>query len=86
MVKQGLACVNDIIKHISYIVDLVGEDYVGIGSDFDGLSADHKLVDIVGVKDISILENALKKIGYSEKTINKIMGENWMRVVKQVLE
>lgn len=85
LVKEGSACVHDVIKHISYIINLVGEDYVGLGSDFDGLKEDNKLDDIVGIKNMFILEKELKKSGYSEKTINKIMGENWLRVLNQVL-
>ncbi len=39
------SCVEDMVKHILYIRDLVGIDYVGLGSDFDGISQDLELKD-----------------------------------------
>lgn len=79
--ENNKATVDDIVKHISYIIDLVGEDYVGIGTDFDGLSEENQVTDASRLKDIKILEEKLKDYGYSENCINKIMGENWLRVI-----
>lgn len=81
----GKADVEDIVKHIEYIISLVGEDYVGLGSDFDGLKEENKMNDIRGIKDVKLIEASLNKHGYSQNTINKIMGENWLRILKQVL-
>lgn len=83
--KNGKGNVDDIIQHIDYIIQLVGEDYVGLGTDFDGVEKEHQLNDIKGIRDISILEKKLKEKGYQETRINKIMGENWLRVLKKVL-
>lgn len=80
--ENEVANVDDIINHIKYIVDLVGPDYVGLGSDFDGVIKEHKLQDVKNINDIYIIENKLKMIGYNKKVINKIMWENWMRVIK----
>lgn len=84
--ENEVANVDDIVNHIKYIIDLVGADYVGLGSDFDGVIKEHKLQDVKNINDIYIIENKLKMIGYNKKIIKKIMGENWLRVIKNNLK
>ncbi len=81
----GKADVKDLVNHIDYIINLVGEDYVGLGSDFDGLENEHKLKDINNVSKILLLEDALIKKNYTRKRINKIMGLNWIRVFRNII-
>ena len=69
-----------LIDHIDYIVKLVGVDYVGLGSDFDGIEAPPK--ELNGVQDFPLVTKALLERGYSKKDINKILGENFLRVFK----
>jgi membrane dipeptidase len=70
-----------IIDHISYIVDLVGEDYVGFGSDFDGLPA---LPDgMTGCDIYTSLVRLLKKKGYQDDRIYKICAGNFLRVLAE---
>lgn len=76
---------TDIIKHIKYIKDLVGVDYIGLGSDFDGVDLNKMPSDIRGIKDINILEKKMILEGFNEEEINKIMGENWIRVLKKLI-
>lgn len=79
----GRATVEDVADHIDHIVKLVGVDYVGIGSDFNGVG-DHLPI---GLEDASKYPNliyVLLKRGYSEKDIRKILGENLIRVWKEV--
>lgn len=81
----GRATVEDVANHIDHIVKLAGVDYVGIGSDFNGVG-DHLPV---GLEDASKYPNLiyeLLKRGYSEKDIRKIFGENLIRVWKKVEE
>ncbi|HHV71764.1 MAG TPA: membrane dipeptidase [Clostridia bacterium] len=81
---QNHATVDDIVKHIIYVVDLVGIDYVGIGSDFEGIEIFPE-----GLEDISkikVLELSLYKYGFSKSEVNKILGLNSMRVIKEVLK
>jgi membrane dipeptidase len=71
---------QQVVDHIDYIVKLVGDDYVGIGADFDGVSA---LPD--GIKDVTsypMITGELIRRGYSEKSIKKILGGNALRVMK----
>ena len=74
--------IDTVMKHIDYIKNLVGIDYVAIGSDFDGgISAP------VGLEDVSklpALTLALLKHGYSSSDVKKILGGNYLRVFKQV--
>lgn len=69
-----------LVDHIDHIVKLVGDDYVGIGSDFDGVSSLP-----VGLDDVTtypkITEELLSR-GYSRKSIKKILGGNVLRVMK----
>ena len=69
-----------LLDHIDYIVKLVGIDYVGLGSDFDGIDSSPKGLD--GVEDYPKITEGLLKRGYSEKDIKKILGENFLRVFK----
>ncbi|MCI0512525.1 membrane dipeptidase [candidate division KSB1 bacterium] len=74
--------INTVIAHIDYIVRLVGIDYVALGSDFDGIETTPK-----GLEDVSRLPRltmALLKHGYSNQDVKKILGENFMRVFRQV--
>ncbi len=67
-----------LLDHIDYIVKMVGIDYVGLGSDFDGIDSSPK--DLDGVEDYPKITEGLLKRGYSEKDIKKILGENFLRV------
>lgn len=79
------ADVRDVIKHIKYIVDLVGIDYVSLGSDFDGVREEKIPKDLNGIKAIGNLKEGLYAEGFAREDISKIMGENWYRVLKQNL-
>jgi len=72
--------VSKLVDHIDYIVKLVGDDYVGIGSDYDGVSSVP-----VGLDDVTkypLVTEELVKRGYSKKSIRKILGGNVLRVMK----
>jgi len=75
---------EDVANHIDHVVNLVGIDHVGLGSDFDGIGALPK-----GVEDVSAFPNIiyeLLKKGYAEDDIQKICSGNFLRVWKQVEE
>ncbi len=80
---QDLATVQDLVDHIDHVVKLVGVDYVGIGTDFDGGGG------VIGCNDVSQMVNVtveLLRRGYSEKDIEKIWGKNFFRVFNRVQE
>jgi len=69
-----------LIQHIEYIINLVGADYVGLGSDFDGINLTPQQLD--DVTTYPLITKALVEKGYSKKDINKILGGNFLRVLK----
>ncbi len=69
-----------LIQHIDYIVKLVGVDYVGLGSDFDGISSSPQ--DLDDVTTYPLITKALLEKGYSKKDVTKILGGNFLRVLK----
>lgn len=76
--------VGTVVDHIDYIVKLVGPDYVGFGSDFDGVGSLP-----VGLSDCSMMPNITRELvrrGYTEDDIGKILGGNFMRVFRQVCD
>jgi membrane dipeptidase len=70
-----------LFDHIDYIVKLVGADYVGLGSDFDGIESAPKGLD--GVEDFPKITEGLLQRGYSKKDIEKILGGNFLRVFRE---
>ncbi len=76
------ASVGDVADHIDHVVELVGIDHVGLGSDFDGITETP-----VGLEDVSAYPNLIAELlrrGYSEEDIRKICGENLLRVWSEV--
>ena len=71
---------SKLIEHIDYIVKLVGIDYVGLGSDFDGINITPLELD--DVTAYPLITKALIEKGYSEAAIFKILGSNFLRVLK----
>lgn len=69
-----------LIDHIEYIIKLVGIDYVGLGSDFDGINLTPQQLD--DVTNYPLITKALVEKGYTKKEINKILGGNILRVLK----
>jgi membrane dipeptidase len=77
------ASVADVADHIDHVVKLVGVDYVGLGSDFDGVGDSLP----VGLKDVSQYPNLVAELlrrGYSDADVAQILGENLLRVWKAV--
>ncbi len=82
-VDKDKATVEKMVDHVDHIVDLVGPDHVGLGSDFDGIGSTPE-----GLEDVSKMPNMTRvmvKRGYSDEDILKILGGNHLRVFKQVI-
>ncbi len=72
--------VESIVRAIDHVVSIAGVDHVALGSDFDGaVSVPFDAANMV------VLTDALLRAGYSAEDIRKIMGENTLRVLQQVL-
>jgi membrane dipeptidase len=77
------ASIDDVIRHIEHICSILGEDNIGIGSDFDGIECVP-----AGLEEsqcIPLLFERLLKLNYSESFIEKFAGLNFMRVIRQIL-
>jgi microsomal dipeptidase-like Zn-dependent dipeptidase len=79
--KHGMASVKDAVNHIDYVVKLVGIDYVGIGSDFDGGGG---ITGLQSANEFPQITMELLRRGYSDKDIAKIWGGNLIRVMEAV--
>jgi len=76
------ATVEDVANHIDHAVKVAGIDHVGIGSDFDGVSGPPNGLDDVS-KMPALIEVLLER-GYAEHDVKKILGENYLRVIREV--
>lgn len=77
-----IGTVDDVADHIDHAVELVGVDHVGLGSDFDGVFALPE-----GLQDASGYPNLVAELlrrEYTEEDIQKILGENILRVWSEV--
>ncbi len=76
------ADISEVLRQIEYVVDLVGIDHVGIGSDYDGVGSVP-----IGLENVSKYPNLIAGLlerGYSKQDIRKICGENFLRVWEEI--
>jgi membrane dipeptidase len=70
---------DTIVRHLSYLVDRLGEDRVALGSDFDGAVMPLAIRDVSGLRHLMA---ALGRHGFDAATLRKIGMENWLRVFR----
>ena len=79
---QARATVQDLVDHIDHVRKVVGIDFVGIGTDFDGGGG------VVGCDDVSgmihVTEELIRR-GYTDREIEKIWGGNFFRVFEKAM-
>ena len=71
-----------LMNHFDYVAKLIGVDHVGIGSDFDGITVTPE-----GMDDVTFYPSITRELlarGYSERDVRKILGENFLRVLRAV--
>lgn len=81
---QDESTVEDVVDHILYVAKRIGFDHLGLGSDFDGMPSSIK-----GLEDVACYPNivaAMLARGIDGVDVAKVMGENLIRVFKQVEE
>ena len=78
---DGVAALDDVVRHIDAICELGGEHVLGFGSDFDGIEAWPE--GLAHPADFPTLLDALRRRGYSEQTLRDIAGLNLWRVLKE---
>lgn len=69
---------SEIVRHVDYLVERLGIDRVGFGSDFDGATMPRELGSAAGLPKLVAL---LRATGYDEPSLRKLGYENWVRVL-----
>ena len=67
------------MRHVDYLVERVGIDRVGFGSDFDGAKVPKAIGDVSGLPELLA---ALRNGGYDETALEKLAHGNWVRVLR----
>jgi membrane dipeptidase len=67
-----------LMRHLDHLMGILGEDGVGLGSDFDGAVVPNDIGDVAG---LSNLRTAMADQGYSRDLIEKICFKNWVRLL-----
>ena len=80
--RNGKATVEDIANHVWHMYQTGGEDFIAVGTDFDGF--DEGKLDIAHIGEIDKLYAAVKRRGLSERQMEKFWSGNAMRVLKQI--
>lgn len=75
--------IDTILRHLDYLIDKVGIDCIGFGSDFDGAVIPEQMKDVTGL--IS-LRKAMAHHGYDNETILKLCHENWLGVLERTIK
>ncbi|MGB7262711.1 MAG: dipeptidase [Albidovulum sp.] len=71
---------DPVLRHLDHLIDKLGEDRVGFGSDFDGTTMPADLGDAAGLPR---LIDALRAHGYDEALLRKLAHENWLAVLER---
>lgn len=79
---QNPGTIAAIVKHAKHIVAVGGMECLGLGSDFDGIDTHAELT---GADKMGLLWDALHKSGFTQEQLDKIFGENVLRVYKEVM-
>lgn len=77
--RHAPTTVDAIVQHVEYLLEKVGEDGVGFGSDLDGATMPGDMADVAG---FPLLVHALAARGYSRALLDKICHGNWLRVLE----
>jgi membrane dipeptidase len=70
------------VRQIDYLIEKLGEDHVGLGSDFDGAVVPEKIGSAAGLQQLFA---ALQENGYSESALTKLGSTNWLDVLQRTI-
>ncbi len=74
------------MDQMEYLLEVAGEDHVGLGFDFNGYLGSSEMKDLENASKTPNVTNELIKRGYGEETIKKVLGGNFLRVLEDVLK
>ncbi len=66
---------DTILRHLDYLMQKLGEDHVGFGSDFDGAEMPDVIGDVAGLPNLIA---AMRKHGYDDNIMQKLTHQNWI--------
>ena len=72
--------IDTMVRHIDYLVEHLGIEHVGFGSDFDGATVPQEIKDVTGLPKLIA---ALRERGYNEAALRKLAYENWIQVLRK---
>src|SRR5690606_37081523 len=72
--------VDTMLRHLDYLLERLGEDGVGIGSDFDGCTVPRPIGNAAG---LPVLVGAMRDAGYGDDLIARITHGNWLSVLER---
>ncbi len=78
--RDANTTLDDLIRHIDHLVEQLGVDGVGLGSDFDGATIPVAIGDARGLPRIV---QAMRRHGYDDATLRKVCHENWIAVLER---
>jgi len=76
---------EDIFKHVDHMIELCGEDHVGIGTDLDGGKIEEFPEEVRHISSLPVVADYFLEKGYTVERVKKIMGNNFLRVLKSNL-
>ena len=79
--EEGIATIQDAIDHLNHMVNIMGIEHVGIGTDFDG---DGGITGCASASELINFTRCLLKERYNEADIRRIWGGNFLRVMEEV--
>jgi membrane dipeptidase len=80
---RGDTPVDLMVEQLDYLIERLGENHVGLGSDFDGAAIPEAVGSSVG---LPVLIDALRIRGYSDALLRKIGSENWLSVLARTID
>lgn len=79
-IMRGDVPVEQMLRHLDHMISIMGEDCVGLGSDFDGALVPDPIADCSGMP---VLQQAMLDHQYGEALVEKISHGNWLRVLEK---
>ncbi|MFZ7092619.1 dipeptidase [Primorskyibacter sp. 2E233] len=71
---------TQMLRHLDHLIGILGEDRVGLGSDYDGAVVPEEVTTVAGLPR---LREAMIQHGYTEQLVKKLCHENWLRVLEK---
>lgn len=71
---------EDVLAHLDHLLEHLGEDHLGMGSDFDGATVPKGIGDVAG---LPALQQAMMDHGYGEALMKKLTHENWLKLLER---